>query len=639
VTEIIDAPATTAAATQRRTLAGHVLRWLGVEHRDTRLIWPFEAMFLAIGRLWVILLFGTLFAIFAVSVARSEYFGPTTLVEEAAHTYTSANNYLRFGIWPTVLLQDFATSSDPADHPYAYNHMPPGPDLLMALLLKISGGSYRATRLAFGVLFLVGLVFYLKFAGLILEGIGLARGHLYAVMFLEPWLLFANFERHNVAVAPLLMFAPFVSLIAYYRTGRRRYLVAMVVLVFASSIYLEYIAMLANVVSWTLLYLTGLVRIERRHFGYVLAAFATGIAGHLLQNVAYLGPTVFLEELRLVLLNRISGYPTKDELKGFYQAVGLVHHGASPVQLTALLAQLATGLRFTGRSLIIQTAIVLAIWHLVRARWVTASAVVLVPDAIRKSYVVRVLGKLVLWAVVASILPLCLFPAFAQEVSLYGNGANLFFLAIAATAVLLFTVRSLSEGFSEQAWNVPVPHARLLVQGVVSVMLVGSLLFVAALSAKTHINSVKAVIAATAENRYRLLSELRNRFAGQTFMTNINVTTVGFLLQERGWGVCGPQSVPETGRLDPMGCHSSYVRRPQNVLASDPRYFIFFWSVDLFPGFSDCLPSAYFPGDERGGDSCIAELYKRLSGRFRPIYENKLVIVFDLHSKRLAALR
>jgi hypothetical protein len=637
VTEIIDARATTAAATQRRRLVGHVLRWLGVEHRGTWLIWPFEAMFLAIGRIWVILLFGTLFALFAVSVARSEYFGPTTLVEEAAHTYTSANNYLRFGIWQTVLLQDFATSSDPADHPFAYNHMPPGPDLLMALLLKISGSSYRATRLAFGVLFLVGLVIYLKFAGLILEGVGLARGHLYAVMFLDPWLIFANFERYNVAVAPLLMFAPLVSLNAYYRTGGRRHLVAMLVLVFASSIYLEYITMMATAVSWAVLYLIGLVRIERRHFGYVLTAFATGIAAHLLQNLAYLGPTVFLEELRLVLLNRISGYPTKDELKGFYQAVGLVHHGASPLHLTALFAQLATGLRFTGRGLIIQTAIVLAIWHLVRARWVTASAVVLVPDAIRKSYVVRVLGKLVLWAVVASTLPLCLFPAFAQEVSLYGNGTNLFFLAIAATAVVLFAVRSLSEGFSEQ-WNVPVPHARLLLQGVISVLLVASLLFVAALSAKTHVNSVKAVIAATAENRYRLLSELRNRFAGQTFMTNINVTTVGFLLQERGWGVCGPQSVSETGRIDPIGCHSSYVRRPQNVLPSSPRYFFFFWSGELFPGFSDCLPSAYFPGDQRGGDSCIADLYNRLSSRFRPIYENKLVIVFDLHSKRLAPL-
>jgi len=81
------------------------------------------------------------------------------------------------------------------------------------------------------------------------------------------------------------------------------------------------------------------------------------------------------------------------------------------------------------------------------------------------------------------------------------------------------------------------------------------------------------------------------------------------------------------------------MRRPEQYLGLRPRYFLFFWSPDLFPGFSDCLPSGYFPGAERGGDSCIAKLYRRLSSRFEPVYENKLVIVFDLHSKRTATLR
>ena len=39
------------------------------------------------------------------------------------------------------------------DHPYVYN-MPPGPDSLTALLLKVSGSSYHLTRLAFALIFL-----------------------------------------------------------------------------------------------------------------------------------------------------------------------------------------------------------------------------------------------------------------------------------------------------------------------------------------------------------------------------------------------------------------------------------------------------------------------------------------------------
>jgi hypothetical protein len=639
VTDIVHARETAASANRRRTLLGRVLRWLGIEERPGVFVWPFRAMFVAIGRLWIVVVLAVLFAIFAASVVRFQYFSPTGLVEEAAYTYTSANNYLRFGFWKTLLLQDFSTSSDPADHPYAYNHMPPGPDLLTAALLKFSGGSYRATRLALAVLSVVGLVFYFKFAGLILARIGIAGGGLYAVMFLQPWLLFANFDRHNVAVAPLLTFAPFISLNTYYRTGQRRYLAVTFGLVFLSSIYLEYVAMLAHVASWTLLYVTGLVRMERRHLAGVLAAFATGVAAHLAQNIVYLGPAVFVEELRLLLSNRISGYPRKEELKVFYQSVGLVHHGASQLHFTAFLAQLLSGLRFTGRIFIIETAVALAIWHLLRTQGPTADGLVLDRATLRQSEAMRVLGRLVLWSVVATTLPLCVFPAYAQEVSLYGNGTNLYFLAIMAAAVFLYALKAVAEGCDRSSWNLRDLDPRLLVQAFVWVLLAGLLLVVVQTSATTHAHEIKTVVAEAIEHRYRALGEVGDRFAGNVFMTNISALTVGFLMKETGWAVCGLDAIPEHGDLNPLACHSANMRRPEQYLGLRPRYFLFFWSPDLFPGFSDCLPSGYFPGAERGGDSCIAKLYRRLSSRFEPVYENKLVIVFDLHSKRTATLR
>jgi hypothetical protein len=637
---IVDARVTTGASFNRRSaLFSHVLRWAGVEERADCLIWPFPAMVETIGRLWIFVLLGVVFAIFTVSTIRFEYFSPTGLVEEAAYTYTSANNYLRFGVSNTLLLQDFSTSSDPADHPYAYNHMPPGPDLLTAGLLKITRGSYRATRLTLAILSLVGLGFFFRFAGLMLGRVGIRGGGLYAVMFLSPWLLFANLDRHNVAVAPLLAFAPLVSLHAHYETGRRRYLAVTMALAFLSSVYLEYVAMLAYVSSWILLYLTRLFRIERRHLFYVITAFAAGVAAHLLQNLAYLGPRVFLEELSMLLSNRISGHPTKHELQAFYQSIGLVHHGASPFQLSAFIAQLAAGLRFTARGVLVAITLVLAFCYVVRAQWLTADGLVLGPlTAVLRSPTANVLGRLLLWAVVAATLPLCFFPAYAQEVTLYGNGTNLYFLSISAAAVFLYALKIFAEDYGLLS-TIRELNSRLMMRALNCVALAGLLFLVVYITAVTQANELRTIISETSTYRYRALGEIRDRFAGNVFMTNISGLTVGFLLKETGWAVCGLDAVPEQGDVNPLACHSANMRRREQYEGRRPRYFLFFWSADLFPGFSDCLPSDYFPGEERGGDTCIGQLYRRLSNRFEMVYENKLVKVFDLHSKKAAQLR
>src|SRR5262245_53154268 len=76
--------------------------------------------------------------LFTVAVVRSPYYSPLSLVEEAAYTYTTATNFVRFGYWNSTLLQDFSNASSPLDHPYVYNHMPAGPDILQAVLLQIS---------------------------------------------------------------------------------------------------------------------------------------------------------------------------------------------------------------------------------------------------------------------------------------------------------------------------------------------------------------------------------------------------------------------------------------------------------------------------------------------------------------------
>jgi len=90
------------------------------------------------------------------------------------------------------------------------------------------------------------------------------------------------------------------------------------------------------------------------------------------------------------------------------------------------------------------------------------------------------------------------------------------------------------------------------------------------------------------------------------------------------------RALPDTGDVDPSRCHSSYVRRHDYYRTIRPRYFFFFDSPDLFPGFSDCLPSGYLPGQERGGDACLRAMHSRLSARFKKVFQNRLFSVFDL---------
>src|SRR6185503_5310662 len=118
------------------------------------------------------------------------------------------------------------------------------------------------------------------------------------------------------------------------------------------------------------------------------------------------------------------------------------------------------------------------------------------------------------------------------------------------------------------------------------------------------------------------LEDIRQHFAGQIYMTNINPVTVGFFAREAGHGACEPSSLPETGGVDVSQYHVSYVRRQDYYRHTLPRYFFFF--RDLFPGFSECLPSAAAPQLDRGGDACLNLMHERLAGQFTKVYDNDL---------------
>jgi len=301
-----------------------------------------ESLVTVAGRTIVVSLLGFLFVLNLWAIFKFPYFSPLSLVEESADTYTAAHNYLTYGFLHSGLLQDFSNSSKPADHPYVYDHFPPGPDILTALALKLSAGSYQASRVVFAVLFLMGIIVYLKFANQVLGRLKLPGTAAYTLLFLGPWMLVQNQDRQVASGQPLLMFGPLVALDAYYRRQQRWYLYLAMGVAFLSSFYLAD-TLVATVFCWLLLYETQLVRIDRKHLLGYCGIVGCGVTLHLLQNLLYLGPSTFFRELGMLLGNRILGSPPQQALDGFYHSIGLVNFGKHSLQINTVVFQIQIG--------------------------------------------------------------------------------------------------------------------------------------------------------------------------------------------------------------------------------------------------------------------------------------------------------
>lgn len=385
-----------------------------------------------------------LFTVFLLALVRFEYFSPIGNVEEAANTYIAARNYEQYGPRRTLLLQDLSHSSDPADHPYIYNHMPPGPELFTFVLLKMTGGSYRLTRLIFALVSVAGLIVYLRFLGLILRQRGL-QGASYALWFIGPWFLLNNFDRQPYSPFALLAFAPLFSLQKYYKTGRQVYLSLTLFLGLLSSVYLEYVLLSGVIWCWVLLWLTQAVHIERRHAAAFVGLLFAGISLHLLQNLLFMGPAVFWHELASTLGNRMVGVPSAEEIKAWYATEGIVHHGARSISLLSLVKQLLAQLTFWGRDAVLLIAAVAVGRTLLPNTVVDFRAGTLSIFRGEGTRSVAWLIRLWTWILGTVLLPNVMFPAFNQDVTFGGTRANAYFLAIGVVALVSHSMRTVGE--------------------------------------------------------------------------------------------------------------------------------------------------------------------------------------------------
>jgi hypothetical protein len=596
-----------------------------------------------------------LFFIHLRSALSSQHFTPFSLVEETAYTLISAQNFLKYGFLNSSLLQDFSTSATPLDHPYVYDHMPAGPDITQALVLKLTNGSYEASRIIFSLSALIGFVIYYLFVRKFLARFGL-RGAGVALLVPGAWQIIQLFERQIYSPFCILCFLPLYMYLNFLEDGRTWRLMVAAIFAFLSSIYLEYTVLAAISASWFGFFITRLIPIRPTHFLLIAASIAAGVFLHLIQNLYYLGWTNFALELGSTLSNRITGYPSPEDLQSFYRSIGVLHHGSRPVIPNALLAQLNWNFDFPGAGQIgllffSCLLILLCTWALRRRNSVltidgkaddsTASALI---------YDTRFFFRLAMWVTISVIASILLFPAFSQEVTIRGS-VGPFFLGIGVAAVFDYSIRlfgayciafagtliaplsSAAFTIDKAAGSVPAVLRILTVTTcllALSILLRSTLSFTSsnAVTIQAHWRMIQGGADAFGPP-YDLLSDI-DRFSGQPFMTNINAPAVGLFTQSVGFGVCAPESIQRDRTIKLEKCKILMARRYEYWHSVRPKYFVYTEDRRLFPGFADCLPANTYVGQSRREASCMEDLLSRLTTQYPLVMKNDLVRVFDL---------
>lgn len=585
----------------RKTRHGYVLDWIPSLSSGTWLGTPILAGYALL---------------FLVALARFPLVGPVATVDEQLIYYQTARNFVQHGFLNSGFLHDLSTSSDPAHHPYIYSHMPAGPEVLIAVLMKIFGERWGLIRLVFAAVFFVGIAYFLRFVELVLTRHGLT-GAGYALLFLSPFTVLHAIDHPAYSPFLLFLFFPVMALQRYYATGRAVHYWMALATVLVASLYAVTLSFILFCVAWSLLWLLGLVRLEFRHVAAMLLVGASGILLHLLQGMWFLGPGIFFEELRITLSNRMFGEPSVAEVMAFYRTHDIVVHGTHQFDPFRSLVAINKSLRFPGRLGFVLLALVAVTWGILRlARFDRTTGTLVVPvDATSASFrtSVSLAARLVVWAVSSILIPLALFPAYTSDYGLQGLGE--FLLAIGAVAVLVYTTRELvAEGGRLPSALRP---AEVGVRGLALVMVVAVCLGALGMLAGTQRVNLNAMVPAhLATNPNAELLEIGRRLKGRIIMTNVYPTTASFFTQEAAFGGCEEAAFGSDGRVDPAGCHAAFIKGYGRGVRVAPTHAVLFRS--LFTGFTQCLAD------------CLEKLEGRLDEHHDKVFEAKLFTIYAL---------
>lgn len=585
----------------RKTGQGYVLDWLPLLSSGSWVAAPILAGYALL---------------FLLALVRFPLVGPVATVDEQLIYYQTARNFVQYGFLNSGFLHDLSTSSNPAHHPYIYSHMPGGPEVFIALLMKVVGERWALIRLVFAVIFFVGIAYFLRFVQLVLERHGLT-GAGYALLFLSPFTVLHAIDHPAYSAFPLFLFFPVIALQRYYSTGRVVHYWMALAGVLVASMYAVTLSFILFCVAWGLLWLLGIVRLELRHVAAMMLVGALGIVLHLLQGIWFLGPGIFFEELRITLSNRILGEPSVQEVMAFYRAHDIVLHGTHHFDPFRSLVSINKSLRFPGRFLFVMLGFVVLAWAALRVgRFDRTSNTWLVPvDATSASFrtTAGLLARLLAWAVLSIMIPLALFPAYTGDYGLQGLGE--FLLAVVAVTLLAATFRELlaempglrSISSPGEAW---VRGLTLL--GVLVVLLgaLGGL-------ARTQQGNLKAMVHAQLEaNPNAKVLEIERLLKGKVVMTNVYPTTASFFTREAAFGGCEVSAFGSNGTVDPSKCHAAFIKGYGRGVRVDPTHAVLFRG--LFTGFTLCL------------EDCLEKLEGRLDRLHDKVFETKLFTIYAL---------
>ena len=543
----------------------------------------------------ILLLYGVLFV---ASLPRFSFWGPFATIDEQLQYYLVARNYAEYGFLTNYLLPDLSSASSPAHHPYLYNHQPPGPQLLIGLLIRVFGERYTLIRIILAIIFLLGLCCFAR----VLAHVPLG-GHYFpelALLFIRPNTIMHSIDHPAYAAFPFCAFFPIVALERYHASGRTGWLVAAAGVTFLAANYLIYGPLIMIFVMWTLGAALNVMPLKRSELLLLYAVALLGFALHLSQTVLAVGWAVFIDEFLFTLSNRMTGIPTRSELLEFFQSHGLVLYGDHALQASRLGAAVWEVLSFPGRQGWAAVLAVIGCLGLVTQTRVDEREVLLArPFAEWLWAIVRA----TLWIGLSVVTPVLMFPAFSSGYLL--GGTNEFLLALfcvlSLTATLKF-VRRMAVGST--------------LRDLARVLCVVGLAWIGLAQVKAAGRVVSEVGEWIVRSRpeadvFRVRDELR----GKAAMTNVDPAVVGFFTREAAFGGCHRASVLGPG-IDVAKCFVHFVRGYPSSGGTQPSVYVWFRDGNPF-----CADAA----------ECIER--EDLEGMYERLFGNKLIAAFNLQKR------
>ncbi len=575
-------------------------KWFGMANRGGRFQFQFELGELRFGKAWTSGLIAALPFLFAVyyvfgtslrhGVQISSFGGDEHLLY-----YLAGRNFVTYGFSNSDFLQDISSSSRAEDHPFVYNHMPPGPELLVAAMMKLVGERYRTFRIVFAGAFLAGVGCFLWFVSILFRTWGRA-GAGFALLFIPPATMLRLMDHPMYFAFPLLAFFPLVAMDRYYASRKARWLLAGFGVALVSSFFLAYQFVILTGLCWILLSALRLFRLDRRHVLGLCSVTALGVGIHLAQNVVHLGMSQALADVRLTVANRATGRPTGEELKDWYQSINIVHHGTHELSGIRLVESIGRtlasiyGIKLTLGALIL--SVFLRWWR--RSRLGSA-------DSKSDPPIVR----LAIWVGLTLTIPLAVFPAYSADYNLQGVGA--FYLSPLAVLVLGGAFREIGDAFRRLRGKMRLTAsaaAGVLVAGIASLLMHDA-------------RAIRRSMQAVRNNPYAELAELPKVVGGRVVMTNIYPGAVGFFTKEAVIGGAEFEAFPENGPPNPDAAYARHIRN-YGQSGRRPQYYVLFRR--LYTGFT-----------KYRDEESVGRLHAHIAKRHKMVYENHLFTVFELH--------